>query len=90
MKSFYNLVTCPTTEPVAQEAFSKMTAAAGKAIGAENAAKKSVGNVSEQEKILLERVADGLEMTVDGIKLYRDMVCKALKECKDAKASYQM
>ena len=90
MKSFYISVTCPTTEPVAQEAFSKMTAAAGKAIGAENAAKKSVGNVSEQEKILLERVADGLEMTVDGVKLYRDMVCKALKECKDAKASYQM
>ena len=90
MKSFDILVTCPTTEPVAQKAFSKMTAAAGKAIGAENAAKKSVGNVSEQEKILLEHVADGVEMTVDGIKLYKDMVCKALKECKDAKASYQM
>ena len=48
MKSFYISVTCPTTEPVAQEAFLKMTAAAGEAIGAENAAKKSVGNVSEQ------------------------------------------
>ena len=47
-----------------------MTAAACKVIGAENAAKKTVGNISEHEKnILLEHVADGLEMTADGIKL---------------------
>ena len=54
-----------------------MTAAAGEAVNAENAAKKSVCSVEEQEKILVEHVADGLEMTADGIKLFRDMVCKA-------------
>ena len=65
-----------------------MTAAAGEAVNAENAAKKSVCSVEEQEKILVECVADGLEMTADGIKLFRDMVCEALKQCKEAKASY--
>ena len=67
-----------------------MTAAAGEAVNAENAAKKSVRSVEEEEKILVERVADGLEMTADGIKLFRDMVCEASKQCKEAKASYQM
>ena len=51
-----------------------MTAAACKVIGAENAAKKTASNTSEQEKILLEHVADGLEMTTYGIKLERYVV----------------
>ena len=82
-------MTCPTSEAVAQKVFSKMTEAAGAANNAEKGAKKGLRNVEEQEKILVERAGEGMQITGEGVKLYREMVRDAFKQCKAAKAAYQ-
>ena len=81
---------CPSKVPDVQDKFAEMTSAASEADNAEQRAEKKVQEVEDTEKVLLQNVGNGLELTVDGIVEYKELVQKAFEEAKEAKKSYQM
>ena len=83
-------MTCPSEDPDATDKFKEMTSAASRADEAEQNAEKKMQEVEDTEKVLLQNVADGLELTVDGIVESKKLLQEAFKEAKEAKESYQM